>query len=118
MALTLKKQKFCQFYAKTFNAKKSALLAGYAESTAEKSAYKLTQEEECKKYIDELIKQQDIAREDDVLKFLTNVIKEEENVKIKVNAAKTILNYYAQIDNKNKQEEEIEIEVGLDEDED
>lgn len=113
MALTHKKKMFCEFYIKTFNAKKSAILAGYADSVAEKTSYKLKTDKDCVEYIKTLKQEQNIATTEDVLKYLTNVLESEENTKIKLRAAELLLKG-TETETK---VEEIVIEVGI-EDED
>ena len=54
--LSEKQKLFCWYYAKTFNARSSALKAGYSLSYAASRVYELLQHEKVKKYLDELRK--------------------------------------------------------------
>lgn len=54
--LSEKQKLFCWYYAKTFNARSSALKAGYSLSYAASRVYELLQHEKVKKYLDEIRK--------------------------------------------------------------
>ncbi len=54
MALNLKSKRFCEIYAVSFNAKQSALDAGYAEKSARTQGQRILKRPEAKEYIAKL----------------------------------------------------------------
>lgn len=78
--MTNKQRRFCEEYIIDCNATQAAIRAGYAKNTAGRNADRMTKNEEVKKYIDELLekkKSESIATAEEVLKYLTSVIRGE-----------------------------------------
>ena len=84
MKLTEKQKRFADIYVKSGNATQSYIDAGYKATkreVAEANARKLLANYSVKKYIDETIAEKDnqrIAKQDEVLEFLTKVLRGEE----------------------------------------
>ncbi len=75
-----KQKRFCDEYLTDLNATQAAIRAGYSEKTAKQISNKLLTKVDLKEYIDERIKQIDdklIAKENEVLKHLTSVLRGE-----------------------------------------
>lgn len=80
MKLTEKQKRFADYYIETGNITESAIRAGYSETYANAQGYKLLENVGIKSYIDERIAEKDnkrIAKQDEVLEFLTNVLRGE-----------------------------------------
>lgn len=83
MKLTIKQQRFADEYIISGNATESYLKAGYANqkrSSAEANARKLLGNYSVKTYIDERLKEledKQIAKQEEVLKYLTSVVRGE-----------------------------------------
>lgn len=80
MKLTEKQKRFADYYIETGNITESAIRAGYSETYANAQGYKLLENVGIKAYIDERIAEKDnkrIAKQDEVLEFLTNVLRGE-----------------------------------------
>lgn len=80
MKLTLKQQRFADEYIRTGNAYQSAVNAGYSESYARGNAIKLLENVSIKSYIDkrlEELKKESIAEQDEILQYLTSVMRGE-----------------------------------------
>ncbi|WP_044639698.1 terminase small subunit [Risungbinella massiliensis] len=78
--LTSKQKAFCDYYIETGNAAESAIKAGYSKKTAKETGYENLTKPHLKKYIEEKIAQKDrerIASQDEVLEFLTLVLRGE-----------------------------------------
>lgn len=78
MKITVKQQKFADAYIETGNAEESAKLAGYS---ARGNTTKLLQNTTIKNYIENRMKELEseaIAKQDEVLRYLTNVMRREE----------------------------------------
>ncbi|ADH03022.1 terminase small subunit [Brochothrix phage NF5] len=78
--LSLKQQIFADEYIITGNATKSAIKAGYSEKYANTNASKLLQNTTIKAYIEKRLaelKKESIAEADEVLQFLTSVMRGE-----------------------------------------
>lgn len=83
--LTLKRKKFADEYLETLNATQSAIKAGYSEKYAHTNANKLLQNTTIKKYIDERMEKLSntkIANAEEVLEFLTRVVRGEEKEEV------------------------------------
>ncbi|MGZ2591167.1 terminase small subunit [Staphylococcus borealis] len=78
--LNLKQQTFVDEYVKTGVAYQSALKAGYSEKYAKARSHKLLENVGIKKAIDERmekLKKQSIADQDEILQYLTSVVRGE-----------------------------------------
>ena len=78
--LTAKQQRFCDEYLIDLNATQAAIRAGYSKKTAYSIANENLMKPEIKKYIDERMaekKSKLIADQDEVLKYLTSVLRGE-----------------------------------------
>lgn len=83
--LTVKQQRFCDYYIITGNATESAIKAGYSKRTAKEIGFENLTKPHLKEYIDERMKQLEserVATADEVLQYLTRVMRGEENEKI------------------------------------
>lgn len=79
--LTAKQQRFCDEYLIDLNATQAAIRAGYSSKYANTNASKLLQITTIKEYIEKRMAEKDselIAQQDEVLKFLTAVMRGEE----------------------------------------
>lgn len=78
--MTLKQQRFADEYIITGNATQSAIKAGYSSKYANTNANKLLQNTTIKNYIDERLEKlesEKIATQEEVLQYLTSVIRGE-----------------------------------------
>ena len=78
--LTLKQQRFADEYIISGNAEEAAIIAGYSKKYARGNAYKLVANNGIKSYIDKRLKELDdkqIAKQEEVLKYLTSVVRGE-----------------------------------------
>lgn len=81
MKLTLKQKRFADEYIISGNAYQSAVYAGYSENYAKGNVIKLLENVSVKSYIDERLQELEdraIAKQDEVLKYLTSVMRGEE----------------------------------------
>lgn len=81
MKLTEKVKYFCKEYLIDCNGKQAAIRAGYAPTYADRQAYKLLHDKDVEEYIQSLMAEKDkelIASQDEVLKYLTTVLRGEE----------------------------------------
>lgn len=79
--LTVKQKKFADEYIISGNATQSAILAGYSQKYANTNASKLLQNTTIKNFIEERLKEledEQIAKQDEVLKYLTAIMRGEE----------------------------------------
>ncbi|MBC8558888.1 terminase small subunit [Fumia xinanensis] len=87
MALTEKQQRFCDEYLIDCNATQAAIRAGYSEKHAHTNANKLLQNTTVKAYIDEQlekIRSQKTAEAQEVMEYLTAVMRGESESEIVV----------------------------------
>ena len=80
MKLTDKQKRFCDEYLIDLNATQAAIRAGYSKKTASTIANENLKKPYIKGYIDERLKQLEdkrIAKADEVLKYLTSVMRNE-----------------------------------------
>lgn len=80
MKLTVKQQRFADEYIRTGNAYQSAINAGYSETYAKGNVVKLLENVSVKSYIDkclEELKKESIAEQDEILQYLTSVMRGE-----------------------------------------
>lgn len=78
--LNIKQQRFADEYIKTGNAYQSAINAGYSETYAKGNVVKLLENVSVKSYIDkrlEELKKESIAEQDEILQYLTSVMRGE-----------------------------------------
>lgn len=71
---------FADYYVELGNAEQAAIKAGYSERYARGNAHKLVAHSCIKEYIDKRLKQKEderIASQDEVLKYLTSVMRQE-----------------------------------------
>lgn len=76
--LTEKQKRFADYYIETGNGTEAAIKAGYSENTASEMGYENLNKPHIKNYIDKLLQQKDhsrIASQDEVLQYLTNVMR-------------------------------------------
>lgn len=79
--MTAKQQRFCEEYLIDLNATQAAIRAGYTEKYASTNAFKLLQIPSLKEYISARMAEKEselIASQDEVLKYLTAVMRGEE----------------------------------------
>lgn len=87
MELTPKQKAFADYYIETGNATESAIRAGYSKNYANAQSYKLLDNVGVKNYIEERIKEIEdkrIAKAEEVLQYLTRVIRDEETEEVVV----------------------------------
>ena len=80
MALTAKQQRFCDEYLIDLNATQAAIRAGYSRRSARQIADKNMSKADIKAYIDARMAEKEsqlIADQDEVLKYLTSVLRGE-----------------------------------------
>lgn len=80
MKLTEKQKRFADFYIETGNATEAAVRAGYSQKTAKEMGYENLTKPHVKSYIDERMGEKEkerIASQDEVLAFLTQVLRSE-----------------------------------------
>lgn len=78
--LTAKQQRFCDEYLIDLNATQAAIRAGYSKKTARAIGNENLMKPDIKKYIDERMAEKEsklIADQDEVLKYLTSVLRGE-----------------------------------------
>ena len=76
--LTIKEQKFCDYYLQNGNATESAKRSGYSEKTAAAIGFELLRKPKIKKYIDEQrqkLQHESIAKADEILRFWSDVLR-------------------------------------------
>ena len=87
MKLTPKQKSFAEYYIETGNATEAAIKAGYSKKTAKEVGYENLTKPHIKSYVDEKMKELEdkrIAKADEVLKYLTRVIRGEETEQVVV----------------------------------
>lgn len=87
MAMTAKQKRFCDEYLISLNATQSAIKAGYTKKYANTNASKLLQNTTIKQYIEKRMAEKEselIADQDEVLKYLTSVMRGESQSEIVV----------------------------------
>lgn len=78
VALSAKQQRFCDEYLIDLNATQAAIRSGYSEKTAYSQGQRLLKHVEAKSYIEARMAEKEkelIADQDEVLKYLTNVLR-------------------------------------------
>ena len=79
--LTEKQKRFCNEYLIDLNATQAAIRAGYSQKTADRIGHENLKKLEIQNYIQELMNQKNddlIATQDEVLRYLTRVMRREE----------------------------------------
>ena len=87
MPLNERQKKFADYYIESLNAEQSAIKAGYSERTARGHAHKLLQNVAIKEYIEERMeehKTKRIADQEEILQFLSDVIRGKATGRLKV----------------------------------
>lgn len=87
MKLTAKQQRFCDEYLIDLNATQACIRAGYSKKTAYSQGQRMLKYVEVKKYIEERMKEKEnklIATQDEVLRYLTSVLRGESEAEIVV----------------------------------
>lgn len=96
--LSLKQQKFCEYYVELGNATEAAKRAGYSKKTAYSQGQRMLKNVETQKYINELTantKDKRIASADEVIEFFTSVMRnKEEATKNRLKAAENLAKRY------------------------
>lgn len=85
MKLNQKQKRFCEEYVRLGNATQSAIEAGYSKKTAYSQGQRLLKNVGVQNYIAELnedLKKDSIAGADEVLQFLTSVMREEQTEEV------------------------------------
>lgn len=87
MKLTAKQQRFCDEYLIDLNATQACIRAGYSKKTAYSQGQRMLKYVEVQNYIEERMKEKEdklIATQDEVLKYLTSVLRGESESEIVV----------------------------------
>lgn len=96
--LSLKQQKFCEYYVASGNATEAAKRAGYSEKTAYSQGQRMLKNVETRNYINELTvdtKDKRIASADEVIEFFTGVMRDKkEQTKNRLKAAENLAKRY------------------------
>ena len=99
--LNERQKAFCEYYASSFNATESAIKAGYSKKTAYSIGQRLLKNVEIKSYIEELTrksKQSRIATIDEVLRYLSNTMRNtEEQTRERTKAAQLLSEVLAKV---------------------
>lgn len=86
-SLTLKQKQFADEYVRTGNAYQSAINVGYSEKYAKARSHKMLENVGINQYIDdnlEIIQKESIAEADEIMRYLTRVLRGEEKEEILV----------------------------------
>ena len=86
-SLTLKQKQFADEYIRTGNAYQSAINVGYSEKYAKARSHKMLANVGINQYIDdnlEIIQKESIAEADEIMRYLTRVLRAEEKEEILV----------------------------------
>ena len=79
--LTVKQQKFCDYYLQTGNATESAKKSGYSDKTAAVIGCEMLKKPNIKKYIEEereKLHKENVATTDEILRFWSDILRCEE----------------------------------------
>lgn len=120
--LTKKERIFADEYVKTTNGTQSAITAGYSEKTASVTASKMLRKPKVRQYIDAVMNERSkdtIATADEVLEYLTRVVRGEEkdafgldvSVADKTKAAELLGKRHMLFTDKVKLSAEVEIDI-------
>lgn len=86
-SLTLKQKQFADEYIRTGNAYQSAINVGYSEKYAKARSHKMLENVGINQYIDdnlEIIQKESIAEADEIMRYLTRVLRAEEKEEVLV----------------------------------
>lgn len=86
-SLTLKQKQFADEYIRTGNAYQSAINVGYSEKYAKARSHKMLENVGINQYIDdnlEIIQKESIAEADEIMRYLTRVLRGEEKEEVLV----------------------------------
>ncbi|MDD3747732.1 MAG: terminase small subunit [Anaerostipes sp.] len=113
MALTDKQKRFCDEYLIDLNAKQAAIRAGYSEKTAKQIGQQNLTKLDLKEYITKRMEEKDkslIAEQDEVMKYLTSVMRREkkESVVVTLNKEQSV---YVPDDNGTPRKQTIKEEI-------
>ncbi len=111
--MTEKQKRFCDEYLISLNATQAAILAGYSKKTATVIGFENLTKPYIKEYIEKKMAEKEaalIASQDEVLKYLTSVMRREkcENVVVTVSEKKT---FYAPDENGTMRKNTVESET-------
>ena len=87
MKMTEKQKRFCDEYLIDLNATQACIRAGYSKKYANTNVTKLLQNTTIKEYIEERLKEKEsklIATQDEILKYLTSVLRGESESEVVV----------------------------------
>lgn len=93
MKLNVRQKAFCEFYVASGNATDAAIKAGYSYNYANAQIYKMLGNVGVKNYIDELMKKsknERIATAEEVLNYLTSVMKGEGQEEVVANTGNVV----------------------------
>ena len=117
--MTERQQRFCDEYLISLNATQAAIKAGYSKKYAGQNADKLLKNTKIKKFLEDRLKEKEdalIAKQDEVMKYLTSVMRREkaENVVVTISEKRS---FYAPDENgtmrKNTEEKETPLIVEI-----
>lgn len=94
--MTARQQRFCEEYLTCLNATQAAIKAGYSEKYAGQNADKLLKNTNVKEYLDTRLKEKEselIADQDEVLRYLTAVMRREKTDSVVVTLKKETSKY-------------------------
>ena len=117
--MTAKQQRFCDEYLVDLNATQAAIRAGYSKKLTNTNASKLLQNTAIKEYIEKRLAEKEdalIAKQDEVMKYLTSVMRREKNENVVVTISEK-RSFYAPDENgtmrKNTEEKETPLIVEI-----
>lgn len=117
--MTAKQQRFCDEYLIDLNATQAAIRAGYSKKFTNTNASKLLQNTTIKEYIEKRLAEKEdalIAKQDEVMKYLTSVMRREKNENVVVTISEK-RSFYAPDENgtmrKNTEEKETPLIVEI-----
>ena len=96
MAMTAKMQRFCDEYLIDLNATQAAIRAGYSEKTARAIGAENLTKPDIKEYIEKRLAEKEdalIAKQDEVMKYLTSVMRREKQEHVVVTLSKEETKY-------------------------
>lgn len=96
MALTAKQQRFCDEYLIDLNATQAAIRAGYSKKTARQIGQENLTKPDIKEYIEKRMAEKEaalIADQDEVMKYLTAVMRREKTESVVVTVSKEETKY-------------------------
>lgn len=122
-----KKKRFCEAYIRLNNATKAAAEAGYSAKSARTTGYRLLKEEAVAEYIRARLREiedEEIAKTDEVLRFLTSVMRGQvadqfgldAQLADRIKAGTELLRRYAAAEAGSTEKNEIEYAPGMWED--